>query len=89
MKASENDIRHQPSLPSQEIFGASSGGKTSGVGALPGTNFESGVAKLEDERSAEAGEKSHTVPGYVAEAKETLAQIPPSKFYMFLFINRR
>jgi hypothetical protein len=57
-------------------LGAKPGEKVDGVGSLPGTNFESGVAKLPDERCAEAGEKTHTIPGYVAAAKETLGQVP-------------
>jgi hypothetical protein len=77
--ASSNDVPHRPSLPTQEVLGARSGEQVDGVGSLPGTNFESGVAKLPDERSAEAGEKTHTIPGYIATAKEALGQFPPKK----------
>ena len=80
VQSSSNDVPHQPSFPTQEVLGAKPGEKIDGVGSLPGTNFESGVAKLPDERSTEAGEKTHTISGYVAATKETLGQAPPGTY---------
>jgi hypothetical protein len=44
---------------------------------LPGTVFESRVAKLPDERSD--NEKDHTIPGYIATVIESFGQLSQSK----------
>ncbi|KAK7682297.1 hypothetical protein QCA50_014500 [Cerrena zonata] len=49
-QASTHDTLHQKSLPSQELAGQVSNERTSGVGALPGSIAESGVARLPDDR---------------------------------------
>ncbi|KAA1466975.1 hypothetical protein DENSPDRAFT_926266 [Dentipellis sp. KUC8613] len=48
--ASEHDIRHLKSFPSQEILGFQPHEHVEGAGELPGTVFESGVARLPEER---------------------------------------
>ena len=50
--ASGNDTFHTPSLPSNELAGATPADSTvKGVGSLPGTVDESAVAQLPDEHS--------------------------------------
>lgn len=71
VKASEHDVPHQTSFPSQELVGSHSGEKVAGAGSLPGTTLASGVANPAPERSAD--DKSS--PGYI---KETLqGSLPP------------
>lgn len=54
VKASENDIVHDKSLPSTELTGAGAREHVGGVGALPGSLAESSVTKLPDERTGTA-----------------------------------
>lgn len=49
IRASLNDVPHKTSLPSTEVTGAGTGEHVGGVGSLPGTVAESGVARLPDE----------------------------------------
>ncbi|WWC91545.1 uncharacterized protein L201_006491 [Kwoniella dendrophila CBS 6074] len=51
------------SLPSDEVAGALPGEHTSGVGALPGSSNETGVAVLPDEKKAPAPVPSHQNQG--------------------------
>jgi len=50
VRASEHDILHKPSLPSQELGGALPREHVGGVGSLPGASIEKGVAILPDEQ---------------------------------------
>jgi hypothetical protein len=56
-----------------------------GVGSLPGTNFEPGVAKLPDQRSEKNHEKSHTMPGYIAALIGIVGKGPRSTSLFRLF----
>jgi hypothetical protein len=49
--ASEHDIEHAKSLPSEELEGAKDHEHVKGVGSLPGKVSESGVARLPDDRT--------------------------------------
>ncbi|EPQ55529.1 hypothetical protein GLOTRDRAFT_138431 [Gloeophyllum trabeum ATCC 11539] len=63
------DDFHETSLPSTEITGARPSEHSGGVGALPGTINETGVAKVLDER--EEGEKGSTLEGLAAGATQS------------------
>jgi len=49
--ASEHDVEHAKSLPSEELDGATDHEHVKGVGSLPGKVSESGVARLPDDRT--------------------------------------
>jgi len=51
VRASEHDVYHHPSLPSQERRGALPHEHVGGVGALPGTSHARSVAVLPDEQA--------------------------------------
>jgi hypothetical protein len=51
VKASEHDIYHKASLPSQELRGALPHEHVGGVGSLPGASIEKSVALLPDEET--------------------------------------
>lgn len=51
VRASEHDVYHHPSLPSQERRGALPHEHVGGVGALPGTSHAKSVAVLPDEQA--------------------------------------
>jgi hypothetical protein len=50
VKASEHDVVHKTSLPSQELRGALPHERVGGVGSLPGASIEKSVALLPDEQ---------------------------------------
>lgn len=51
VRASEHDIYHKTSLPSQELRGALPQERVGGVGSLPGASIEKSVALLPDEQA--------------------------------------
>jgi hypothetical protein len=51
VRASEHDVYHKTSLPSQELRGALPHEHTGGVGSLPGASTEKSVALLPDEQA--------------------------------------
>jgi hypothetical protein len=51
VRASEHDIYHKASLPSQELRGALPHERVGGVGSLPGASIEKSVAVLPDEEA--------------------------------------
>ena len=51
VRASEHDVYHKTSLPSQELRGALPHEHVSGVGSLPGASVEKSVAVLPDEEA--------------------------------------
>jgi hypothetical protein len=51
VRASEHDVYHKPSLPSQELRGALPHEHVGGVGSLPGASIEKSVALLPDEQA--------------------------------------
>jgi hypothetical protein len=51
VRASEHDVYHKPSLPSQELRGALPCEHVGGVGSLPGASVEKSVALLPDEQA--------------------------------------
>lgn len=51
VRASEHDILHKTSLPSQELRGALPHERVGGVGSLPGASIEKSVALLPDEQA--------------------------------------
>jgi hypothetical protein len=51
VRASEHDIYHKPSLPSQELSGALPQEHVGGVGSLPGASIEKSVALLPDQQA--------------------------------------
>jgi hypothetical protein len=50
VRASEHDIYHKASLPSQELRGALANERVGGVGSLPGASVEKSVALLPDQQ---------------------------------------
>lgn len=51
VRASEHDVYHKKSLPSQELRGALPHEHVGGVGSLPGASIEKSVALLPDEQA--------------------------------------
>lgn len=51
VRASEHDVFHKASLPSQELRGALPHERVGGVGSLPGASIEKSVALLPDEQT--------------------------------------
>lgn len=51
VRASEHDVYHKKSLPSQELRGALPREHTGGAGSLPGASVEKSVALLPDEQA--------------------------------------
>ena len=51
VRASEHDIYHKASLPSQELRGALPHERVGGVGSLPGASIEKSVALLPDQQA--------------------------------------
>lgn len=75
VRASEHDNFHTTSLPSTELAGHYTQEHVGGVGALPGTIFESEVAKVPDERNTSiptAAGIAAVVAGGAAAAVETV-----------------
>jgi hypothetical protein len=67
VRASEHDIYHKTSLPSQELRGASPHEHVGGVGSLPGASVEKSVALLPDEQAEWSEWKTfagRNTPGY-------------------------
>jgi len=76
--------QNETSLPSQDTTSTQPDEHVSGVGALPGSNSESGVAQLSLERNAGNSEISRTVEGgddsTISKAKDAVSQIKPVAF---------
>ena len=67
VRASEHDIYHKASLPSEELRGALPHERVGGVGSLPGASIEKSVALLPDEEADWSQWKSfagRNTPGY-------------------------
>jgi hypothetical protein len=70
-------------LPTEDTTGTQPNEHVDGVGALPGSNSESGVAQLPLERHAENSVTSRTVEGdddsTISKAKDAVSQIKTGK----------